>query len=177
MLRNIIFFQLGWFACVLGAANNYAWLGVLASICLLAWHLVASKNWISEGGLILLTMLIGFLFDFALMSLGWISFAPLKFWPAQLPPPWMIFLWALFATTLNFSLNWLKTRSLIAIILGAISGPLAYWGGSKLGALKLIEPSGAMIYLSLGWAIVVPALLKIASSIDLYTDFHERRGS
>jgi len=78
---------------------------------------------------------------------------------------------ALFATTLNFSLNWLKTRSLIAIILGAISGPLAYWGGSKLGALKIIEPSGAMIYLSLGWAIVVPALLKIASSIDLYTDF------
>jgi len=32
MLRNIICFQLGWFSCVLGAANHYPWLGVLASI-------------------------------------------------------------------------------------------------------------------------------------------------
>jgi Protein of unknown function (DUF2878) len=177
MLRNIICFQLGWFTCVLGAAHHHPWLGVLVSIFLLVCHLLASGNWIREGRLILLTMLIGFLFDFVLMSLGWIWFEPLEFWSAQLPPPWMILLWALFATTLNFSLNWLKTKSPLAIILGAISGPLAYWAGSKLGALKLIELNGAMIYLGVGWAIVLPALLKIASSIDLYSDLHERRRS
>lgn len=164
MLRNIICFQVGWFACVLGAANHHAWLGVIASIGLLLWHLLASNDWMTERRLILLAMLIGLLFDWGLMRLGWISFQPLEFWPVQIQPPWMILLWAMFATTLNLSLSWLKTKPLLAIALGAISGPLAYWGGSNLGALKLIDFSGAMVYLSVGWAIAVPALLKIASS-------------
>lgn len=169
MLINILTFQLGWFACILGAANNYPWLGVLISTFLLAWHLAGSKHWINEGRLILLTMLIGALFDFVPLSLGWISFKPLAFWPSQLPPPWMIFLWAMFATTLNLSLRWLKPKMLLATAIGGIAGPLAYWSGSKLEAITLIDFRSAMIYLAIGWAIAVPVLLKIASSNESFT--------
>jgi len=167
MLRNIISFQLGWFSCVLGAAHHHAWLGVLASIGLIGWHLKVSNNWIGESCLIILAMLMGLVFDFLPLSFGWISFGSLAFWPDQIPPPWMILLWGMFATTLNVSLNWLKTRSIVAIILGALAGPLAYWGGARLGALEMVDFSAAMIYLSIGWAVAVPVLLKMASSINL----------
>ena len=173
MLRNIICFQLGWFACVLGAANQQPWLGVLFSMCLLAWHITASKDQIGEVYLVLLAMLIGVLFDLVPISFGWISFESLAFWPSQIPPQWMIFLWGMFATTLNVSLNWLKNKPSVAIVLGALAGPLAYWGGASLGALKIVEFKAAMIYLSIGWAIAVPALLKIASLIAVYRDLYK----
>ena len=170
MLSNIICFQIGWFSCILGAANHYPWLGALASICLIAWHLKISSNWKNEGFLIILAMLIGLIFDFLPLSFGWVSYESSPFWPDQIPPPWMIFLWGMFATTVNVSLKWLKTRSVFAILLGALAGPLAYWGGARLGALEIVDFSAAMIYLSLGWAIAVPALLKMASSINLSID-------
>ena len=89
----------------------------------------------------------------------------LDFWRAALPPPWMIGLWALFASTLNVSLNWLKKHTALAILLGAISGPLCYWAGERLGALSLLNFNSAMVYLALGWAIAVPLLLKLATAI------------
>ncbi len=38
------------------------------------------------------------------------------------PPPWILALWALFASTLNASLGWLQDRLLLAAVLGALSG-------------------------------------------------------
>lgn len=175
MLRNIICFQLGWFSCVLGAANHHAWFGVVAAICLIAWQLSNSKDQMGEVYLVLLTMLIGIFFDFVPMNLGWISFEPIAFWPSQLPPPWMILLWGMFATTLNVSLNWLKSKPLISIGLGTLAGPLAYWGGSRLGAFKIVDFNAAMIYLSIGWAVVVPALFKISCLIDSCSDLYKER--
>jgi hypothetical protein len=164
MLLNIICFQIGWFACVLGSAYQHPWLGVLVAMFLLAFHIVRSKNSIVELRLIFFAMLFGTMFDFVPLSLGWIKFEEVIFWPIQLPPPWMILLWALFASTLNISLNWLKSKPLPAIVLGAISGPLCYWAGFKLKALTLVDFNYIMIYLMLGWAVAVPLLLKVASS-------------
>jgi len=78
----------------------------------------------------------------------------------------MVMLWALFASTINVSLRWLKHKRELAIFIGAIAGPVAYWSGARLGALQLSHFNAAMIYLSIGWAIVVPILLKIASFKD-----------
>ena len=74
-------------------------------------------------------------------------------------------LWALFASTLNISLNWLKKYTLLAYLLGAVSGPLCYWAGERLGALHLVNFNMAMVYLAVGWAIAVPLLLKVASTL------------
>jgi hypothetical protein len=53
--------------------------------------------------------------------------------------------------------------------LGAVGGPLAYWGGVRLGAL---EPGGAgwQVYgaVAIAWAGVMPVLLLVARS--LYRD-------
>ena len=50
------------------------------------------------------------------------------------------------------------------MFIGAVAGPLSYWSGARLGALQLSNPSAAIIYLSIGWAAIVPVLLKIAAS-------------
>ena len=167
MLLNIVCFQLGWFACVLGAANQHPWLGVLMAIFLLAFHILRSKNSAIEIRLIVVAMIFGLLFDLIPLSLGWINFEPVAFWPSQLPPPWMICLWGLFASTFNISLNWLKSRFLIAFILGAVSGPLCYWAGYQLNALNLASFNYVMVYLMVGWALAVPFLLNLASSNEL----------
>lgn len=164
MLLNFICFQLGWFACVLGAANHHAWLGVLIALLLLIFHILKSKNSIVEMQLILLAMLFGLLFDLIPLSLGWIKFDEIAYWPSQLPPPWMIALWGLFASTLNLSLSWLKTKRLTAIFLGAICGPLSYWAGARLNALTLVNVNFVMFYLAFAWAFAVPFLIYMASS-------------
>ncbi len=163
MLINIIGFQLGWFSCILGSAYQLPWLGVLSAAIILLAHTARSQHWPSEVSLLLAAMFIGLIFDAMALNLGWITFMPVSYWPSALPPPWMIMLWALFASTMNSSLSWLKPRLWLAILLGAIAGPMCYWAGAKLGALKITDLKFAMVYLSVGWAIILPTMLKIAS--------------
>jgi hypothetical protein len=164
MLFNLIGFQIGWFSCVLGGANQLPWLGVLISCLVLFAHVRRSNDAVFECKLLFTAIIIGIIFDGIPQSLGWITFSPVSFWPNILPPPWMIILWALFASTLNISLAWLQSKKVLAILIGAISGPLSYWSGARLGALSLTHGTAALIYLAIGWGLIVPVLLKIAAS-------------
>ena len=166
MYANIIAFQIGWFACVLGGANHLAWLGALIALTLLTRHIATAEDALFEFRLIVIAMVIGLVFDSIPQSLGWIQFAPVDFWPDALPPPWMVMLWGMFASTMNISLSWLKSKLWLAFILGAVAGPITYWSGTRFGALHLVQPLAAMIYLSIGWALAVPLLLKIAATKD-----------
>ncbi len=162
MFINILGFQLGWFACVLGGANQLAWLGVFIALLILSVHVLRANDPAFEVRLLLSALIIGLIFDGIPKSLGWITFAPVPYWPEQLSPPWMVMLWGLFASTINISLSWLKGKQSLAIIIGAIAGPLTYWSGARLGALQFGNFNAAMIYLSIGWAIAVPVLLRIS---------------
>jgi len=164
MLLNILGFQIGWFACVLGSANQLPWLGVLISSLVIFVHIYRSRYPAFECKFLAVAVIIGLVFDGIPQSLGWITFSPVTFWPDVLPPPWMIMLWPLFASTMNISLSWLKHKKLLAILIGAVAGPLSYWSGARLGALQLSNVSAAIIYLSIGWGFIVPVLLKIADS-------------
>lgn len=169
MLLNVITFQIGWFACVLSAANHQIWLGLLISATLLAFHVTRAKQKNGEAALITIAMLFGLVFDTVPLSLGWLSFDPVSYWPNAISPPWMIALWGLFATTMNFSLRWLKKMPIIAVVLGAIAGPISYYFGEKLGALHIVELNATMIYLGIGWAIALPLLLKLATVKALFS--------
>ncbi|CEN55676.1 DUF2878 domain-containing protein [Candidatus Methylopumilus turicensis] len=164
MLLNIIGFQIGWFSCVLGAANQRPWMGVFIACLVLSIHLAKSSDARFEFKFLITALIIGIIFDGIPQSLGWITFNPVSYWPNILPPPWMIMLWALFASTLNISLSWLQNKNIVAILIGAVAGPVSYWSGARLGALTLSNANAAMIYLAIGWGLIVPLLLKIAAS-------------
>lgn len=161
---NFVAFQLGWFACVLGAAHGWPLAGAAFALLIAAWHSARAARPAQEAKLIVAAVLTGAVWDSSLAALGWLSFASAM--SAALAPPWILGLWALFATTLNVSLNWLKGRWLIAALLGGIAGPLSYWAGARLGAVVLVEPAPALIALAVGWAVLMPLLMALARRYD-----------
>jgi hypothetical protein len=154
---NFVFFQLGWFACVLGAANHQVLWAVLASWAYIAFHVWCSPTPKIEISLLIKALVFGVAADALIMHLGYIDFGTA--WPSPyLPPLWMGTLWVLVATTINGSLSWLHGRPILAAVLGGICGPLSYEAGIRLGAGEW-GPGGQLagfILLGVIWAIAMP---------------------
>lgn len=170
---NFILFQLGWFTCVLGAANDVAWLGPVTVLAIVIIHLVLCLRPSAELKLVLWAMTLGLATDSLLLASGWLSY-PGGSLAGSFAPYWIVAMWALFATTLNVSMRWLKGRFGLAILMGAIGGPLSYYGGQKLGAMVFIAPVQALIALAIAWAIAMPLLMWLAERFDGVTP---RRGA
>lgn len=162
IIINIVAHQVGWFAAVLGVGNGMPWLGVAVIPLLLALHLALSPEWKPELALVLGAAMIGFIFDTVLVSTG--VFSPVFYLlPAPLSPPWMVMLWINFAMTLNVSLGRLRGKYLLAAILGAFGGPMAYYGGAELGAMTVIPNANQLVVLGIAWACAVPLLYRLSA--------------
>ena len=163
-LINIALMQVSWFACVLGAANDLPWTGVLVSLAVVAWHLLRTAQPRRETTVLLSALVVGFALDSALASSGLMTFKSGTL-IAGLTTPWMLSLWLGFATTLNASLRWLMTRPLFAVLFGAGGGPLAYWSGAKLGAIGLNNAALGLLCIGLGWASAMWFFVLLAKRI------------
>jgi len=170
-LINFVLFQIGWFACVMSAANYIPLIGLCFAIIIMFIHIKLSPNPTNEIILLIVAMVIGLVWDSFIVYAGWINYTS-GMMSNYLAPYWIIALWGLFATTVNVSLNWLKEKTIIAMLFGAIAGPLAYYAGYKLGALTFTDFNMAMIALSIGWAIFTPFLL---SFTDLYHHYVQNK--
>ena len=164
LIINFILFQIAWFACVIGAANNLPWLGVIVTAAVVWWHLSRAKPLRAELRLLLSALIIGASFDQLLLSFALVDYVH-HGWSSTLVPVWIMALWLGFSTIINVSLRWMRGRHLIAVVFGAIGGPLAYIAAEKLGAVVLIGyPS--YIALAIGWAVITPLLLHISIQAD-----------
>lgn len=161
VIANFCVFQIGWFACVFFAAHHLPWVASLIVGLIVVAHIFLAPRSLPEIKLVVIIMLIGCVWDSALLNLGWLDFNS-GILIEKMAPNWILALWALFAITLNLSLAWLKPRLFSAALLGAIAGPLAYYGAANLGAVIFIKPLFAMIALSLGWAVLTPLSLLLA---------------
>ena len=167
LVLNVVLFQAGWFACVLAAARGMPWLGALAAAAIVAWHLARAPRARPEFELVALAMAAGAAFETLLVQSGWLRFGS-GMLVAGTAPYWMVALWAVFATTLNVSMRWLRERPAIAALLGAIGGPAAYWSGARFGAMELAAAGAALAAIAAGWAILTPLLLGAARRLDGY---------
>jgi hypothetical protein len=165
LIVNVVAFQVGWFACVLGAAHGWPWGGTAAALVITAWHVARVARPAQEAKLILATVLLGALWDSTLAALGWLTFLSGVLVQGT-APHWILGMYALFATTLNVSLDWLKNRWLVAAILGGAAGPASYWAGARLGAVEMADPLTALIALGVGWAVMMPLLMALAQRFD-----------
>ena len=165
LVVNFIGFQVGWFACVLGAANDKALLGMIIALGVIIYHVVNQGDSRKELKLVLVAVVIGLLWETWVLSLNILrypSHPEALFWA----PTWLIMMWALFATTINLSMGWLKGRWVLSVLMGAVFGPLAFIGGEKLGAVVFLDSTLSIITLSVGWGLLMPLLLWTAERIN-----------
>ena len=166
-LANFIAFQIGWFACALGGAHDRPWLGTAIALVIVAWHVAraarpaprhasfspargserrSTARWSPPAG----------------------SAYPSGTLLRGTAPHWLVAMWPLFGTTLNVSLRWLRRSLPSAGLLGAIGGPLAYWGGERLGGMTFVEPVAATSAMAVGWMVLTPVLVLLATRFDGY---------
>ncbi|MBN1126704.1 MAG: DUF2878 domain-containing protein [Sedimentisphaerales bacterium] len=161
---NILSLNIGWFACVLGAANGMPWLGLLVVPLLVFVHIFVCEK--SKPFVVLkmgaICIGLGWLMDSFLIIIG--AYDPVRW---LLPHPsvtiWLLMLWLNFSLSLNESLRWLQSHPFSAVILGAIFGPLAYLAGARLGALLIPSPQTGLVLIGLTWMVAMPLLSHIAA--------------
>ena len=165
ILINAAIFQLGWLCCVLAGANQLPWLGTATAILIVAWHVLGANDGQKELSLVLIVVGIGAVWDSLLVYAGLLQY-PSGTLISGTAPHWIIAMWALFATTLNVSLRWLKNRPLLGALLGAISGPAAYFAGYKLGGVQFPDMNAALLALAGGWAVLMPLVMALSNRFD-----------
>ncbi len=150
--------QIVWFVCVIGAARELPWVGPVAVAAWIAVHLAVSDFPRQEAMLLGLAGVWGYALDSTLVLLGFFAFAP----KARLGSPstlWMVALWVLFATTLRGPIRRLLDRPVLAALVGAIAGPVAYGGGVRMGAASFgSNPTMSRVAIGIGWAVTLPLL-------------------
>lgn len=154
---NFILFQIGWFACVLGAASNISHWALLVALVVVITHLIQVDKPAREILFLAIVTALGYAWDSLLVALDLFEYADTTL--TDFAPLWIAAMWLMFATTLNSSLSWLQERFILASVLGGLLGPVAYYSASKLGAVSLIEMPDALIFQAIGWAILMPAFL------------------
>jgi hypothetical protein len=165
VIGNFVLFQLAWFACVMTAARGQQWLGALIAAAVVGLFAWLAPQRVRALQLFALVTLVGTAWDSLVSATGWIQYAG---WPELrwLAPPWIIAMWALFATLLNVSLRWLRGRVLLAALFGLVGAPLAYYGGVRLGAVQLPNALAALVLQAAGWAVLTPWLIRLGVRLE-----------
>ncbi len=161
---SFVVLQAGWFACVLGAARGYPWVGPIVVLVALSLHVRRQAARTRELFILGLTAFVGFLVDTAFLRFGVIGVPG-----SSLSPLWLVALWPNFISTTadNGLLRSLPHRPLLAGILGAVGGPLAYDSGARLGAIEIGRGrAGALATIGIVWGVVVPALALLRARIS-----------
>ena len=154
-LINYALYQIGWFACVLGGASHRPWTGLLIALILVGVHLALSLERSLEVRLVVLATAVGAVVEMVQIAAGTYRFTSGTVTDA-LPPPWLLAMWAQFATTFRFSLRSVVTRPVPAVLFGAAGGPIAFLAGERLGAVTLLPPLAyGLLRLSVSWAIAL----------------------
>ena len=165
VLVNLAVFKVAWTAVVVSAAAGAPVIGAIAVAIAVGIHLWSSENPDNEIRLLLAAASLGFAWESFLVLAGFLEYSSGN-WVSGLAPYWIVAMWVLFATTLNVGMRWLRRSTAIAAVAGAIGGPLAFFAGSSIGAVELNSPAIALIAIGIGWAVMLPLLVKLAIWLD-----------
>jgi hypothetical protein len=156
-------YQAVWFAAVIGAGAGLAWPGVVAAVIFVAVSLALAKHPGTDLRLLGAALACAVLLDGSLAATEWLMYATPR--PGLFAvPAWILALWAAFALTFTRSLAFLQSRQVFAFGLGAVFGPLAYWGAARgFTAVRFADPTGRVfVALALGWGVATWVLARVA---------------
>ena len=164
VVANFVVFQIAWFTCIGSVARNLSSLGLAVIAIAVGIHLISVRNRANALSLAAASLALGIIIELILVNTQATKFDgdALAIGSA---PLWMIAMWALFSTTLNVSMRWLRGKYVLATVLGAVAGPLSYFAGSKMGALSL-PLDYSLLIIGVCWAAAMPVLLLSAKKWD-----------
>lgn len=165
LLINLVAYQCAWLACVIGAAQQLPAFALAVALAVMLLHLSTAVAPLRELALIAIAAAVGALFESGLVASGWVRINESALLGGSIPFL-MVALWGVFATTLNVALRWLRQRYLLSALLAAVGAPLAYLAGSRLGAIHWVETMPALVLISVGWAVLMPLLMRSAQRFD-----------
>lgn len=163
IIQNLISFKVGWVACVMFAAAGMPLMSIASVGAVIALHLITVAAPAKEALFLLSAMVVGLAWESGLVALGVVGYT--EHTSVWLAPLWIVAMWALFATTINHGLSWVKKYWVYAVLAGALGGPMAFYGGAGLGAVTFENTALALLVIGAGWAILLPLLVLIAETI------------
>ena len=162
---NLAVFKVAWTAVVVSAAAGAPVIGVIAVAAAVGIHLWYSDNPDTEIRLLMAAAALGLCWESALVITDLVEYSS-GTWLPGLAPFWIVAMWVLFATTLNVGMRWLRRNTAVAAIAGAAGGPLAFFAGASIGAVEFASPAIALACISIGWAMMLPLLVKLAIRLE-----------
>ncbi|MFN0098693.1 MAG: DUF2878 domain-containing protein, partial [Gemmatimonadaceae bacterium] len=167
-MLNYALYQVGWFACILGAAWGWPVAGAAVAVALIGVHVVVSgTQWRAEVALAGVALALGLVVEGFQVKSGTYAQFTSGVVLAWMSPPWLLVMWAQFATVCRWSLKGVMLVPWRAVLFGALGGPIAFWAGERLGAVDLARPlSEGFLRLAMSWAIALGALSFVARRLN-----------
>ncbi len=163
-MKNLGLFVFGGMACLAFAGAGQPGWAVLSVAGAVLLHLLSVPLATKEAMLLAISAVIGLAWESALVSLGLVTYPTVPS-AGSLAPYWIVALWVLTATTLNYGLRWIKKSWTAAIVAGAVGGPLVFSAGAAAGAVAFENPAFSLAAIGAGWAVLLPLLVLISDTI------------
>lgn len=168
---NMACFYGGWLICMHEATGPTPYFGSLVVAALLVYHMIFTHAFWVDAILIASLAILGTIIDSAYIWTGLIDYQGGYSCCPSIAPLWITSLWALYASSVNHSLEWLKLHLyLIAAPLGAAGAISSYLVGVELGAITIHHsPVVTFAIIGLVWSVIVPASLIFADRLRIST--------
>ncbi|WP_251358399.1 DUF2878 domain-containing protein [Kangiella sp. TOML190] len=172
---NFVLFQAIWLACAFGATNQNLYYAYGLFLILLVWQLWPTNRVKMDCLNILVLLPLGFVLDSIWSLTGLIQYQSHISW-FNTAPNWILILWVTFALTLNHSMAWIYRKPKLALVFGAIGGPLSYLAAERIGALAITNKPITLLLLVVAWflALLICLQLKPKAADRQLTDKHGR---
>lgn len=160
-LFNMGCFYGGWLICMHEATGPTPFFGPFVVAMLLIYQMFLTTVFWVDAILVVSLALVGTIVDSLYIWIGLIEFKGGYACCPHIAPLWITSLWALYASSINHSLDWLRWHIiLIAAPTGAAGAISSYLVGIQLGAATShYSPTVTFGVIGLVWAIVVPVSL------------------
>lgn len=152
---NFIFFQMLWFASVVGAgAYDLHWLAcaALLPITVLAWRGSLSA---ADFALATVAVLVGMSLDNAWVQLGILAYPGYDY-----APYWIGFLWYGLALTINHSMAFFRDQRWLGPIIVGLFAPVTYLTGERFGAVTVLD-LGLTSLICVSWFVLFIVLTQV----------------
>ncbi|MGA0242576.1 MAG: DUF2878 family protein, partial [Candidatus Marinamargulisbacteria bacterium] len=138
-----------------GASSLGAFIGPVLGVAYIIWHIIQATSRWNVIRYILLILTIGIIMERGVLMT--MVYTPLYPAPISNPwiPLWLVAIWGSFPCVCLNALRSLFKSPPLAILTGAIAGPMAYLGAEQLGAIQLITPITSLVILSGCWAVIM----------------------